>query len=68
MCVGDAIYEYPLERWEDIAGSRLRSHDVVTAAMDLVGVYWEYLRGAKTQTMGRGGAVGPPADSNRKAA
>ncbi|MFO0788392.1 MAG: glycosyltransferase [Pirellulales bacterium] len=40
----DSIYEFPLEQWEDVAGSRLKSHDIVTAALDLLRVYWQYMR------------------------
>ncbi|MCC7474409.1 MAG: glycosyltransferase [Pirellulales bacterium] len=37
----ELIYEYPLERWEDVAGSRLKSHDFLTAALDLGSIFWQ---------------------------
>jgi len=40
----DSIYEYPLERWEDVAGSRLQSRDFFVAAVDLAAIYWRYMR------------------------
>lgn len=42
----DMIYEYPLERWQDVKGSRLKSHDFLVAAMDLAAIRWQYLRGS----------------------
>jgi glycosyltransferase involved in cell wall biosynthesis len=39
-----AIYEYPLDRWQDVKGSRLRPVDFVTAAIDLAGIYWRDMR------------------------
>jgi glycosyltransferase involved in cell wall biosynthesis len=39
-----AIYEYPLECWHDVQGSRLQSRDFVTAAIDLAGIYWRGMR------------------------
>ena len=35
-----AIYEYPLQRWQDVAGSRLKSHDFLVAATDLAAIHW----------------------------
>jgi glycosyltransferase involved in cell wall biosynthesis len=40
----EAIYEYPLERWRDIAGSRLKPRDFLRAALDLASIYWRYMR------------------------
>lgn len=42
--VESLIYEYPLERWQDVAGSRLKSHDFFVAATDLAAIRWRYLR------------------------
>jgi len=42
--IEDAIYEYPLERWEDVANSRLRPQDFVVAAADLAVIKWRYSR------------------------
>lgn len=36
----DVVYEYPLERWQEVRGSRLKAIDYVTAAVDLLRVYW----------------------------
>ena len=38
------VYESPLERWEDVAGSKLKKGDFVKAAMELAIIYWRYLR------------------------
>lgn len=43
--VADAIYEFPLSRWEDVPGSRLKSHDFLVAVTDLMAIHWHYLRG-----------------------
>ena len=40
----EMIYEYPLERWQDVQGSRLKSHDFLVAVMDLAAIRWQYLR------------------------
>jgi hypothetical protein len=44
--VHDSIYEYPLERWQDVAGSRLAPRDFLVAAVDLAAIYWRYMRGS----------------------
>ena len=38
------IYEYPLECWTDVAGSKVRAHDFLTAIVDLARIRGEYLR------------------------
>jgi glycosyltransferase involved in cell wall biosynthesis len=43
----ERIYEYPLERWQDVGGSRLKSFDFFMAVIDLAGIYWRTLRRAK---------------------
>lgn len=40
----DAIYELPLDRWRDVAGSRLGVLDYPRAALQLAGIWWRYLR------------------------
>jgi glycosyltransferase involved in cell wall biosynthesis len=41
------VYEYPLERWEDVRGSRLKPRDFLKAALDLAGIHWRYMRGLR---------------------
>jgi dolichyl-phosphate beta-glucosyltransferase len=38
------IYEYPLEQWRDVQGSRLKLVDYVIAGIDLAAIYWRYMR------------------------
>jgi glycosyltransferase involved in cell wall biosynthesis len=38
------IYEYPLEQWRDVHGSRLKLLDFVIAGIDLAAIYWRYRR------------------------
>jgi dolichyl-phosphate beta-glucosyltransferase len=38
-----SIYEYPLENWEDIEGSKVRLHDFITAFTDVVRIRRKYL-------------------------
>jgi glycosyltransferase involved in cell wall biosynthesis len=41
----EAIVEVPLERWEDVAGSRLKPRDFLVAALDLAAIRWRYRSG-----------------------
>jgi glycosyltransferase involved in cell wall biosynthesis len=41
------IYEYPLERWQDVAGSKLKPRDFLVAVMELAAIYWRYVRGSE---------------------
>jgi glycosyltransferase involved in cell wall biosynthesis len=36
------IYEYPLEQWHDVQGSRLKPRDFAVAALDLAAIGWRY--------------------------
>ena len=43
-----SIYEFPLDAWEDISGSKLRSFDFFYAAFDILRIHSRYLsRGSK---------------------
>ena len=42
QAVSELIYEYPLERWNDIAGSRLKLADFFVAGIDLAAIHWQY--------------------------
>ena len=44
VSVQDAIYEYPLEKWQDVDGSRLTLVDFFAAAVDLAAIFWLYRR------------------------
>jgi dolichyl-phosphate beta-glucosyltransferase len=57
------IYEYPLEQWRDIDGSRLRSLDFLIAGIDLAAIYWRYRRGsAQRQTAALASSTLPQTD------
>jgi len=38
------IYEYPLNAWEDVGGSKLKPRDFVAAFRDVFWIYWKYMR------------------------
>jgi len=38
------IYEFPLDVWEDVGGSKIRPFDFLTAFRDVALIYWKYLR------------------------
>ena len=50
----DVIYEYPLERWEDVAGSRVKPFDFIRAMRELLQIHQTYLRhpGPASRTAG----------------
>jgi glycosyltransferase involved in cell wall biosynthesis len=52
--IGENIFEFPLEQWEDVAGSKLKRGDFVKAARELSAIWWRYSRPAS-----------PPFEANR---
>jgi dolichyl-phosphate beta-glucosyltransferase len=38
------VYEYPLQAWRDVAGSKVRPRDGLKACFGLALIYWTYLR------------------------
>jgi len=67
--VKSSIYEQPLERWKDVAGSRVKPADFFKAAGELATIYWRYLRpGLPTAAGVPQPAKKPAAEPPRKAA
>jgi dolichyl-phosphate beta-glucosyltransferase len=63
------IYEYPLEEWQDIRGSRLRLFDYLVAGIDLAGIYWRYRRvSVQYPTAKRASDPFPTADTSQRRA
>jgi glycosyltransferase involved in cell wall biosynthesis len=44
--IESAIYELPLETWEDVKGSKLKRGDFIKAISELASIWWRYLRPA----------------------
>ena len=42
--VGEAMYEFPLDAWRDVAGSSVKSSDFAKAVVEMARIYWTYLR------------------------
>jgi len=42
--VADAIYELPLDRWHDVAGSKVRPADFARGLAEILRIYARYLR------------------------
>lgn len=40
----NTVYELPLNRWRDVAGSKVKPHDFLKAFFELCSIYWNYLR------------------------
>jgi glycosyltransferase involved in cell wall biosynthesis len=64
------VYEYPLEKWADVRGSRLKARDFVKAALDLAGIHWRYMRhhGRKRAAVLPQSAESPNLHDDRRAA
>jgi len=43
----DVVYEYPLHAWMDVRGSKVRPSDYLRAAVDLLRIYRDYVRGSR---------------------
>jgi dolichyl-phosphate beta-glucosyltransferase len=41
---GKRIYEFPLDDWEDVGGSKVKALDFVIAFRDVTRIYWKYMR------------------------
>lgn len=41
-----AVYEFPLDRWTDVPGSKLRLRDFLKALVELIRIWWIYRRPA----------------------
>jgi len=39
-----AIYEFPLDQWRDVAGSKVKASDFFKSLFELLHIYWAYLR------------------------
>ena len=42
------VYEYPLELWTEVSGSKLRQRDFARATWELTRIWWAYLRPRRT--------------------
>jgi dolichyl-phosphate beta-glucosyltransferase len=42
----ERIYEYPLDTWEDVGGSKVKPGDFLVAFRDVARIYWRYMRAA----------------------
>ena len=38
------IYEFPLDVWEDVGGSKVKPFDFFVALRDVIRIYWKYIR------------------------
>jgi glycosyltransferase involved in cell wall biosynthesis len=39
----ECVYEYPLDDWTEVAGSKLKATDFLKAPAELAAIYWRYL-------------------------
>lgn len=41
---GQRIYEFPLDTWQDVGGSKVKALDFLIAFRDVIRIYWKYMR------------------------
>ncbi len=41
---GQRIYEFPLDSWQDVGGSKVKALDFLIAFRDVIRIYWRYMR------------------------
>lgn len=46
--LAEAMYEFPLDAWRDVAGSSVKSSDFAKAIGEMAQIYWTYLRPGAT--------------------
>jgi len=44
VAAGQRIYEFPLDSWEDVGGSKVKPLDFLIAFRDVTRIYWKYMR------------------------
>jgi dolichyl-phosphate beta-glucosyltransferase len=45
----DVVYEYPLHAWMDVRGSKVGASDYLRAAVDLLRIYYHYVRPSRNR-------------------
>ena len=53
--VEQILYEYPLQVWRDVAGSKIRAGDFFTVGLDLLRIYRRYMSGRRRAAPSAGG-------------
>jgi glycosyltransferase involved in cell wall biosynthesis len=51
--LGNAIYEFPLDAWRDVAGSSIKSSDFFKALLEMAKICWTYRRPGATAAAAR---------------
>ncbi len=57
--VSENVFEIPLEKWEDVAGSKLKRGDFFKAVSELGRIWWRYLRPAAPPYVSASAALAP---------